>query len=296
MLDIPNRLVPLATVLVGALTLLSGFGRSDSRSRSSAAGRVEHVGITRAGRTANFGSARPGRIAHVLVQPGDLVHQDQLLFELESRVEQLEVERLKAEADGDAEVNLALAREAKAKAQADRAAELAEQSIESEASASDAMADYKIAQAEVARAKSRQEIAKFRRDEAQSRLERLRGRSPFAGRIESVEHEAGECIDALEKIVTIINLDRIDVDFQCPVAELADWKPGSLAVVRTVSNDQFGIATVRFVSRSVDIASQTVLVRLELRIDDTEWLIGQKVMVRHTDNPSTPAPPTGQGK
>jgi len=243
-----------------------------------------HVAVTKPSRQVSLGVARAGRIARIMVKPGALVEKGQLLFELENDVERLELERLRLSSKGRAAIALATARLDNAKAQAERVAELSDREIASGARQDEAVANLRIAEAELARAREQQALLSLECDQALARLELLRVRSPFRGHVERIGHDVGESVDHLDPVLDLVALQPLYVEFPCPVDQRGDWQPGAVAEVIGGDVPSPSRAVVVFCGRQTEVASQTVTVRLELPNDDGQWLSGRRVEVRRVES------------
>ncbi len=244
----------------------------------------DHVGVTQPSREVQLGGARAGRIARIQVEPGAEVEEGQLLFELENDVERLDYERLRLGASAGGAIALATARLEKARLEADRIAELSDRDIASGAREDEAVADRRIAEAELTRAREQQALLALERDQAQARFELLRSRSPFHGRVEQVFHDVGESVDHLDPVLSLVALRPLHVEFPCPVEERDQWREGSVAEVSDGGTGSTGRAKVVFCGRQVEVASQTVTVRLVLPNQDGAWLSGRRVHVRRIES------------
>lgn len=273
-----------ATVLiVGSAHRSTDGDRGEVASPRAVAG-DSHIAVTKPSRAVRLSGARAGRIARVMVEPGAMVEQGQLLFELDNEVERLEYERLRLSASGRATIALATARLEKAKAEAKRVAELTDQDITSGAREDEVVANLRIAEAELAKALEMQAILALQRDQALARFELLRGRSPFDGRVEQLLHDVGESVDHLEPVLDLVALHPLHVEFPCPVDQRDEWQPGAVAEVVSEGAEPTSRAVVVFCGRQTEVASQTVTVRLELQNADGRWLAGRRVSVRRIES------------
>lgn len=276
----------LWTTLAGTLITGTVHWKHGGRTDEDAVGFPDvttHVAVTKPSRQVQLGGARTGRIARILVAPGATVEEGQLLFELENDVERLEYERLRLGASGRGAIALATARLDKAKTEAARVAELSDRDIASGARQDEAVANLRIAEAELTRAREQQALMALERDQALARFELLRGRSPFDGRVEQVLHDVGESVDHLEPVLSLVMLQPLHVEFPCPVEQRGRWQEGTVAEVSGDAGEMTARAVVVFCGRQTDVASQTVTVRLLLPNEDGRWLAGRRVTVRSTD-------------
>jgi len=135
-----------------------------------------------------------GRIEQMLVRQGDAVKKGQLLFVLDSDLQQADL--------GVAQATLANTKQA-----FDRAQQLLQ-------SKSGTQKDYDVAQALYREAQARL-------DAAQTRLARRRGISPVDGLVQQVYYRAGETVPASRPIISILPPDNVKVRFYVPEPMLA---------------------------------------------------------------------------
>jgi RND family efflux transporter MFP subunit len=277
---------------IGAATaLVVGLVPRDRAAAPASVDAPSYVGVTRPSRAVEIGCGRSGRIARLHVEPGDRVEPGQIVFELESEVERLEVHRTELRAAAHAQLELAQAGLRRAEAEYARVVDLVEQRIRSDADRVEAECGLAIARAEVARAEEFEAQAEIEAQQARARLELLRGRSPIDGVVEKQHHDVGESVDALEPVLDLVALSPLHVEFPCPVADLDRWRLGALAEVRAADGSgEARTAIVVFRGRSTEIASQTVTVRLEVANTDGGWLAGRKVRIAGLGEGVDPAP------
>lgn len=163
-----------------------------------------------------------GRIEEMLVRQGDAVKKDQLLFVLDTDLQQADL--------GVAEATLTNAKQA-----FDRAQQL----LKSQAGT---QKDYDIAQALYREAQARLAAAK-------TRLTRRRGLSPVEGLVQQVYYRAGETVPASRPIVSILPPGNVKVRFYVPEPMLA-----RLAIDDSISFSCDGCpsgmtGTISFISR-----------------------------------------------
>ena len=134
-----------------------------------------------------------GRIEQMLVRQGDTVKKDQLLFVLDTELQEADL--------GVAEATLANAKQA-----FDRAQQLLK-------SGSGTQKDYDFTQALYREAQARLDAAK-------TRLTRRRSLSPVEGLVQQVYYRAGETVPASRPIVSILPPGNVKVRFFVPQAVL----------------------------------------------------------------------------
>jgi RND family efflux transporter MFP subunit len=125
-------------------------------------------------------------IAHVLVEEGDAVKEDQILVELRREKEELEV----------------------------RQAQQVVQQRQFTAEGAQKLFNEKIGSKETAMEKQTElELAKIQLAAAEVRLKEKTIRSPLSGTVVKKYKEAGEAVDRVEKLLDVVNIDQVYVQF-----------------------------------------------------------------------------------
>jgi RND family efflux transporter MFP subunit len=98
---------------------------------------------------------------------------------------------------------------------------------------------------------------------AQLDLERTRVRTPFAGRVASLNVLPGQLVRAGDELMTLIDLDPIKVQVQVLEGELAHIRPGARAQVRfSAFPDQPFVGTVETINPLVEEQTRTARVTI----------------------------------
>jgi RND family efflux transporter MFP subunit len=248
--------------------------------------RKQWIAVTVPSSMIAVGSEQEGAIADLPVVDGDVVKKGQVLFKLTTRVQELEVQRLAAIAESDALVRQAKAELERAEREEQRALTLHKQGI-----AGDAELDVKKRDANVARIRVDQalvdlDVAKLRYREAKARLEQRIVKSPINGRVGVLKHRCGETVEKLEPVMILVQLDPLWIEFDCPVEDEEYFQVGTRVGVQI---DRHGSrwgesrqAKVVYTAPTVNPASQTFRVRLEMKNADNPWKAGIKVWVEST--------------
>jgi RND family efflux transporter MFP subunit len=208
---------------------------------------------------------QPGRIAKVSLKEGDSVEAGQLLIQLDDAVEQAQLAQLKAQSENTAQVQAAEASLEQKRIDLEKLKKAAEHRAATELEVQHATLDVKIAELslEVARFEHEQDQRKY--NEAQISVENMRLKSPISGKIEKVDVEVGECVNALADVVRVVKIDPLWVDVPVPLATARELKQGKTAKVKFPGT---GTATVdghiTFVGAVADAASDTLRVRIEV--------------------------------
>jgi len=258
------------------------------------------VGITAPSRTATLASVRPARIAVLSAEEGAVVRAGEVVVSLDDTVQAARTDIARVKAESTHRIDLARARWKTAQREADRLV-----ALRGGASAPAREVDDAVAVAEIARLNYELEVV----EQAQARLAyEYEGRlldefhlhAPFDGYIIERRKQPGETVDQLEDIVTLVQLDPLDVLVNCPIDLAPLIMEGDAYPVTPLAErwpPQEG--TVTFVSPVIDGASQTFRVRLSVENPDEVWAPGLQVIVdfkaplpvnmdRHTAAPQPP--------
>lgn len=209
--------------------------------------RLEGVGTVRAARGAEIAAETAGRVLEVHVRSGQDVSAGQQLLTIDDRAEAAAREGLQAE--------LELAR-----VLYERDERLFRQNSIPENRLDQSRADLRSAEARLA--------------EAEARLANRRLRAPFAGTLGIVSVRPGDYLDSGDRITTLQDLSRLEVDFTLPGRFAPLLAPGQEVSVETAAfpGRRFS-AFIDAIDTRVDARSRNLLLRARLR-DSTGLLPG----------------------
>jgi RND family efflux transporter MFP subunit len=115
---------------------------------------------------------------------------------------------------------------------------------------------------------------------AQLDLERTRVRTPFAGRVASLNVVPGQLVRAGDELMTLVDLDPIKVQVQVLEGELAHIRPGARAQVRfSAFPDQPFVGTVETINPLVEEQTRTARVTIQVPNRDGRVLPGMYARV-----------------
>lgn len=252
------------------------------------------VGLTEPSRKAVLAFVQDGRITELLAAEGERVSAGQILARLDATVQQLELRRLEILCDGDADLRRAELELELAQREEARAAELLAQEIKSSAELEARRLATAIARARLELARQEQRAREVQRELARELLEQRWLRSPFDGVVTQHLLRAGESAERLTPVLEVQRTDPLRVEFACPVAELAQCRPGTQLIVHPGHGVAPRHGLVAMVGPQIEPASQTVRVRLELPNTEQPWPSGLRVEVEPLPQ-ADPAPaPAGR--
>ncbi|MGR3594038.1 MAG: efflux RND transporter periplasmic adaptor subunit [Limimaricola soesokkakensis] len=104
-------------------------------------------------------------------------------------------------------------------------------------------------------------------------------RAPFDGRIEALEVEEGEFVNAGAQVARIVDSTPLKIAIQIPQQQLADIEAGQTAQVAFITGET-AEGVVRFVSRSADAQTRTFTAEIEVPNADGAIPAGISAQVR----------------
>jgi HlyD family secretion protein len=250
---------------------------------TSGNGRIEAVQVDISSRIA-------GRVATVEVKEGDLVETGQLVATIETRELEAQLSRAQAEyasvesqvAAAEAAIAQAEARLLLADQELERTRELVSRGVATAETLDVRLSDHKVAEANLTVAKasllSQQravDAARFAIEEVQTYLDDARLTAPTLGRVLYRLTEPGEVIGAGGRVLTMVDLTEVYLEFFLPATEAHLLSIGSEARIRLDIADVVIPAKVSFVSpvsqftpKQVETASerQDLMFRVRVRV------------------------------
>ena len=215
--------------------------------------------------TVRVASAVSGVIDEVLVQPGDAVEVGQVIARLRSTVEQANADIAAERAAYDAGTALGEVRMDLARRNLERLTQLSRSNIASQAALEEARADGRAAEIELERAAHERRLARLEELRAAAILEQRVIRAPISGVVTERLLWPGEIAGDQAHVVTLAQLDPLEIRTFVPSDLWGTVTPGLGAIVRPahpVGGEH--AATVASVDDVFDAASGTMGVRLTL--------------------------------
>lgn len=240
--------------------------------------------ITRPSEDRVLSFTRPGLIAEVTVEDGDAVEQGQVLVRLDSAAERIQLAQLEAEAENTTRVEAAEARLAQKRVDLKRLRFAAERGAATELEVETAQLEVKISELSLVLARFELEQAKLKYREAEAQVDRMSLESPIDGRTETVAAEAGEAVEARDRILRVIRIDPLRIDVPVPLDTARKLKVGLQAVVHfepEISSE----GKITFLAGEADAASRTLTVRVEVP-NPEERFAGENVRVEFPETDS----------
>jgi RND family efflux transporter MFP subunit len=238
------------------------------------------TGITVPRQVAVLASVQLQRITRIAVTEGQEVRKGDALVVFYEDVQRARTEIARATAETMLDIDLARERMEQAGREFERLTKLSGGNFASPKEVSDAQAQAAITRLE-------HEIATFRHAQAVREYERekhlldqLTIRSPFDGFVTEVTKHVGETVQEGEKIVTVAQLDPVEVTVDCPLQLAHSVRLGQKVRVEPVETRwPAREGEIVFANRVADPASQTFKVKLVVPNQGGEWITGVKVRV-----------------
>lgn len=215
--------------------------------------------------TVQLGSAVSGVLSATRVDRGDKVTKGQIVAEIESSVEQatLALDRMRAANDSAIKVEQAdmelIAREA------DRKRTLVEKGIANHNSLDELETKVREGELRVRQAQTEQRLAALTAERSERALALKQIRSPVDGVVIDRKLSAGEFIHEQTSIMTIAQIDPLNVELVLPLERHGEIALGATGIVHPVGQaGESYAANVAVVDPVIDAASDTFGVRLIL--------------------------------
>lgn len=215
--------------------------------------------------TAKLATPVSGLLESVSVTRGDLVQAGAVLARLESRVEATNVSLARVRANNDANVRSRRARADFLTRKRDRIERLQSGNVASPASLDEADAEARVAQAELQEAALNYAMNGIELERALALLEQRTIRSPVSGVVTERVLSPGEFVHDQAHVLTVAQLDPLNIEAYLPQALLRDMVPGMTLYLRPEApvGGRYA-AVVATVDRVLDSRSGTFGVRLLL--------------------------------
>jgi RND family efflux transporter MFP subunit len=272
--------------------LVMAWPQRDARAQGP--GRVELVGLTVASHLVAVASEQPGTIVAMPVTDGTRIKKGDVLFQLGSRLEQLEVDRLRALIGSDLEHSRAAASLQFAREKAERMRELSAQQISAAASLQEVELESELARLSLGKVEFEREQLQNELLRAEEHLAQRTLRSALDGVVTRRFKQLGETTEQLVPVLEVMSLDPLCVEFECPVAEARRFRLGDFVRVRTAVGESLPrLAEITHVSLKATPASHAFLVRAAMANHDYALRSGLKVYVQAAEVPGA-APAQGK--
>jgi len=253
------------------------------------------VGITVPSKMALVSPEQAGKIVDLEVEVGARIATGSALFHLNSRLEELEVERLEALAASNvferrAKLTLEFAQQQEA-----RTSTLHNKDISSERDMQKQAHELAMAKLAVEQAQLDKQQAKNQLLQAKERLAQRTVLSPFDGIVTMQLRGQGEAVEKFVPVVEVMSLDPLWIEFECPIEMRDRFKKGAIVLVAPARRpNDIREATIEFISSKANASSHSFPIRATVPNKDYAWQTGLKMTVETNASPFTPSKPAGK--
>jgi cobalt-zinc-cadmium efflux system membrane fusion protein len=253
----PSKALTLALALAGLFTLVMPLATFAAPPKNSGC-------LIEPEQIADVGSSVTGVVEQLPVALGDNVTAGQAVAMLRADVERANAQVAEARTRVDAETKAAQANLVLAHQKVKRTQQLLEQNFVSTQAVEQAVAEAEVANQKFQMAKSQQQIYLQEQAVARAQLGLRTLRSPISGVVVERYSNLGERVDD-RPVLRIASIDPLRVSLMIPIAQYGQIKEGDIMTIRPELPGVNAInATVRYVDKVVDAASNTFRVRLVL--------------------------------
>jgi RND family efflux transporter MFP subunit len=231
--------------------------------------------------TVKLGSPEEGILTETLVDRGDHVNKGDIVAKLDTEVEQLSAELARLQAKNTVEIRSSRAQAEFRRKEVDRLETLHSQKTVPEKSYDQAVIESQLADLALEAANTEHRLNEVEYRRARAHLDRRSIRSPVDGVIVDVMLSPGEYVHEQAPLMSIAEIDPLNVEVFIPVAQYGAIATGMEAEVRP--EEPIGgryRARVTVVDNVFDPASRTFGVRLELPNPDHALPAGLRCTVQ----------------
>jgi RND family efflux transporter MFP subunit len=247
-----------------ALGLLIAEGELHAQDISGYSCMIEPHSVT------ELSTSEQGVLEEILVKRGDIVRKDQVVAKLESSLEAIALQFAEARAKMTGDVDSKRAALEYILRQRDRITELYDDNAISFNDKDRADTDVRLAETELQVALDNQKLMKIERDRAARRLALRSIRSPVDGVVVEILLVPGESVeDRAREIMVIAEVNPLNVEIIMPAEQFGSVQVGMPAEVKPLlPGATLRQTEVSVVDRTIDAASDTFGVQLQLKNDD----------------------------
>jgi len=228
---------------------------------------AEVEAITEPRHDLSLGFTVPGQVGRVLVEPGEVVAEGDVLIELIDREEAAVKKLWKLRAEASVPLESAKAQHELAELEARRLKDLLERNAAAPFEYERARISAQVARLRVEEAAMEQKEAAIQLEQAEARHARFRLRAPTDGVVEELIVDEGETVEQLNPVLRLVTITPLRINADVETARTLDLAVGDPAWVtfqmpghedRPVEGEIVHLASV------ADAASGTRLVRVEV--------------------------------
>jgi len=223
--------------------------------------------VTRPSADISLSFVQPGRLVLLPFKEGDTVKAEDVLARQDDAAEQILLAQLKAQAEDMTQIHAAEASLAQKKVDLAKLEKAAANNAATSLEVEHAKLDVTIAKLSLQLAEFEHNQAARKYEEQEVRVKNMQLTSPIDGRIEEIDIEVGESVNALTEVIRVVRTDPLWVDAPVPLAEATGLTSGMVAhlqIANAEKNAGSMEGRVIFVGAVADAASGTLRVRIEV--------------------------------
>lgn len=237
-------------------------------------------------------SDRTAVVTAIHAEEGSMVKAGALLAQLDHEVQKLRVKVAEHNALATYAISLARLNVATAQRELERLREMG--GAASLREIDDAKDELQAAELELEEAEFDRRQAELDAALQRALLEEYSIRAPFDGQVLEFEKHIGEVAEEGGSIVTLVQLDPLEVRIDCPLSRAMAMSVGERALVSPIDPSlEPRAGTVTFISASADAGSQTVRVHIDVPNPDWTWPGGLRVNVALDESVALKTPAAG---
>lgn len=219
-------------------------------------------------RKIELSSDETGAIAKMMVEEGDLVTQNDVIAQLDSRVQEIQLEIASKVADSTSQQRAAGNTLRKRHAISQRLEQLQQQGHASESEIIRADLEKAIAEANYFNSVEENAVREIEKRRAEIQLEKRTIRAPFGGFIAKIARREGEFLSPLHpEVCTLIQVDKLLASFNVDSQSAANFHAGQQHEIR-LSDGTTIQATVHSVGVEINPQSGTVEIKFVINNQD----------------------------
>jgi multidrug efflux pump subunit AcrA (membrane-fusion protein) len=253
-----RRLLSLVAAVAGvcALPLLFAAGPASIEGEEA---------ITKPSEQRELSFSTPGLIVKVDVKEGDVVKKDQVLILQDDRIGQEALKELEIKANSRLQIDFAEKDVEHKKVNLARKERGLTNDTVSRSEYEEAKLEVALAETRLKLAAQEQSLSKIALEKQKAENDQKRMVSPIAGAVRKLEAGEGEQADPSKPALIVVQNDPLWVEMNLETTKAKDLKLGQELKVRYVDEAEWRTAKIIFFDPVVDAASDTQLLRLELK-------------------------------
>jgi RND family efflux transporter MFP subunit len=221
--------------------------------------------FTRPSADVTLSFVQPGRTIEVLFKEGAMFKAGQVVVRLDDSLERAQMAQIQAQSDDTTQIRASEASWQQKKVDLERLEKAAGRKAATELEVEHARLEAKIAELSLQLAQFEHKQAGLKLEEAKIRVEIMQIKSPIDGRVEELFRKAGESVNALDKVIRLVQIDPLWIEASLPTVTAASLKPGSTVTVEfPAPQPMTSKGRITFIAAVGDSASQTIKARIEV--------------------------------